>query len=569
MKRIIAAVSAFALLMSMAACSSQRTEVEYPYYDETKQINNHLFYRNDLNLAGADPCCIYITEGEEAGYFYLYPTTDTMYTKGFMAWRSKNLDVWEPVGIVFEPEEGSWGDRNLWAPEVIYNPGDGKYYMYFSMTDNSWRDGELAPRLCVAVADSPKGPFKQWTGTNADGEVIDIATPFADFGEHIEGMGLWECIDAHPFFDDNGDFYLYFNASRVNEDGSQIQGSSIYGVKMKDMVTPDYSTVVQLTKAGSTVVEEYIPCDYEGNTTVNEAPYVLKHNGKYYLTYSMNGYTDPFYSVCQAVSDFPLGPYTKIDGDVANPILGKEPYFDYVSGTGHHSFVKAGDELFIVYHAHLSRGLTDDLSNRGIAFDRAYFMYEESLDYDVLYVNGPTYSPTPLPEVFSGYENVAPLAKVTTKNLTGGTEEMLVDNRVVYHEYDRNKEVLFNESAEITLEFDTPQTISSILVYNSINISYAFSKIDRIELYPASKNDLLNETTDLAADKIVLTMEDITFDPTGIIAELFVKPGAAAIAEFETVEVSRIVIYVSSHAEQYSEEPIGISEIVVLGKTAE
>ena len=563
---ILAAILA-AIPAALAGCAGNPyTEVEYPFYDETGEINNRLFYRNDLEVHEADPCCIYISEGEEAGYFYLYPTTNTMYTRGVMAWRTKNLNDWEPLGIVYEPENGSWGEKNIWAPEVIRSKNDGKYYMYFSMSDESWKNGALAPKLCVAVSDSPKGPFVQWTGVNANGETIDLQTPFAEFDVHIPNSGMWSAIDVHPFFDTDGDFYLFFNASRENKDGIQIVGSSIYGMKMKDMVTPDYSTLVQLTRTGSTVVDEYVRCDYEGTTTINEAPYVLAHNGKYYLTYSMNGYTDPNYSVCQAVADSPLGPYTKISGDIANPILGRDPYFDYAAGTGHNSFVQAGDELFIVYHAHVGRGMTTD-TERGIAVDRCCFMYDETLGYDILYVNGPTYSPVPLPAVFSGYENVAGAAKVTVSDLKGGSASMLNDNRVVYHDYDRDQEVLFDKTAQITLEFERPETVAAVLVYNSINISYAFDKIDRIELYPTTKNSVLEKATDLPAEKLVLTMKDVAFDPTGIIAELFVKPGAAAIAEFEPVEVNKIVIYISSHQETDSTEPIGVSEITVLAKT--
>lgn len=569
MKRFLAITIVAVLLIALTGCETTilPTEVEYPFYDEIGKINNNLFYQNDLVLTAADPGCLYITEGEEAGYFYLYPTTDIMYTKGVMAWRSKNLNDWEPVGVVYQPEEGSWGYKNIWAPEVIYNKTDGKYYMYYNMTDESWKGGALAPKMCVAIADSPKGPFVQWTGTNADGMVVDLKTPFADIGDFLPDSGLWSVIDVHPFFDTNGDFYLYFNASRESEDGSQISGSAIYGMKMKDMVTPDYSTVVQLTRAGSIVVDEYIPCNYEGSTTINEAPFVLEHEGKYYLTYSMNGYTDPNYSVCQAVADSPLGPYTKVDGDVANPILGREPYFDYVAGTGHHSFVQAGDELFIVYHAHLGRGTTSD-TGRGIAFDRCSFMYDESLGYDVLYVNGPTYSPTPLPASFSGYENVADKAKVTVSELVSGSASMINDNRVVYHEYDRDQEAMFKGTAQITLEFDSPETVTSVMVYNSINISSAFNKIDRIELYPAEKNDLLNSVTTLPAESLVLTMKDVAYDSTGIIAELFVKPGVAAVAEFEPVSVYKIVIYISAHQEAYSTEPIGVSEVMVLGQVS-
>jgi hypothetical protein len=41
-----------------------------------------------------------------------------------------------------------------------------------------------------------------------------------------------------------------------------------------------------------------------------------------------------------------------------------------MSGTGHHSFFTAGDELFIAYHAHTDRVYGD--SQRAVAVDRVF-----------------------------------------------------------------------------------------------------------------------------------------------------------------------------------------------------
>lgn len=555
------------MFISLFACNNKGTEILYPYNNGEKNFNKELFYRNDLTLAAADPGCIYITEGEEKGYFYLYPTTDQMQTNGIMTWRSKDLNSWEEVGVVYESVDESWGYKNIWAPEVIYNPKDKKYYMYFSMTDESWKNGALAPKLCVAVSDSPKGPFLQWTGINAYGENIDIKTPFADFSKHIPNSGYWTAIDAHPFFDSKGDFYLYFVVTRENEAGVVIsgRGSMVYGVKMKDMVTPDYSTVTQLTEVGKVTPNSDEICEYEGNTTINEAPFVLEHKGKYYLTYSMNGYTDPYYSVCQAVGDSPLGPFTKIDGDIANPILCKEEHFNYVSGTGHPSFVNVDGEMFIIYHQHLGRGIPGQTA-RGIAFDSCGFVYNKKLGYDVLYVNGPSYSVTPLPSCYSNYKNVADRAKISAENFIGEDISVLNDGQIAYHKFDSNSQALFKSDAEIILEFSKPQKVASVLVYNGINITNAFDNVDFIEIYPTSKNSYLEEKTNVKVSKIKLALQDVKVDKAAFIADQNIKPGVAALAEFEPVETDKIVIKILSNRYKKSNEPIGISEIVILAE---
>ena len=38
---------------------------------------------------------------------------------------------------------------------------------------------------------------------------------------------------------------------------------------------------------------------------------MLKHNGKYYMTYSANGCWNKYYNVCYAISDSPLSGFVK------------------------------------------------------------------------------------------------------------------------------------------------------------------------------------------------------------------------------------------------------------------
>ena len=127
-------------------------------------------------------------------------------------------------------------------------------------------------------------------------------------------------------------------------------------------------------------------------------------------------------------------------------------------------------------------------------------------------------------------------------------------------------EFVFDGTAKITLEFDEPQTVASVLVYNSADIGKAFDSIEKIELYPSSLNASLKESAKVSSNRLVLRCENIPFDEDYFLEEYFIRPGAAAIAEFEPVEVSKIVIHVSSKKLQESGSEIGISDIAVLGK---
>ncbi|MDD2475775.1 MAG: family 43 glycosylhydrolase, partial [Dysgonamonadaceae bacterium] len=72
---------------------------------------------------------------------------------GIAVLTSDDLKVWEkPKGVgsgLALHKYFSYGDKWFWAPEVYYV--NGKFYMYYSAEEH----------ICVAVSDSPLGPFKQ------------------------------------------------------------------------------------------------------------------------------------------------------------------------------------------------------------------------------------------------------------------------------------------------------------------------------------------------------------------------------------------------------------------------
>ena len=121
------------------------------------------------------------------------------------------------------------------------------------------------------------------------------------------------------------------------------------------------------------------------DSSVVEGPFVLKHNGKYYLTYSANHTRSEDYAVGCAVSEHPMGPFERVS---YNPILKKS---EALNGTGHHSFTtsKDGRELVCVYHARPGR---DTKCARLTCVDRAAFESNPNGGDDILVVYGPTAS---------------------------------------------------------------------------------------------------------------------------------------------------------------------------------
>jgi len=251
-------------------------------------------YRNPLlpDREIADPFVLRVD-----GKYYLYPTSDA---KGYEVFVSDDLVHWARKARVFADPRG--GD---WAPEVFHNKrGDGKFYLYYTDTMPGEPRGPLHKQIGVAVADSPLGPF------------LD------------KGPLAPESIDADLFQDDDGSLYL-----------SYVELAGGFKIIVQPMADP-------LTKKGEPQVVIRPTEDWEKRSgEVTEGPFMLKHNGTYYLTYSGTGADSPNYGIGYATSKSPAGPFVKY---ADNPIAHRG---GDVLGPGHHCIIAGPDgKLWLVYH---------------------------------------------------------------------------------------------------------------------------------------------------------------------------------------------------------------------------
>ena len=174
------------------------------------------------------------------------------------------------------------------APEVIY--WNGYFYLYTSVGC----DGHYVFR-----SSSPTGPFTVQTG--------DL--------EHR--------IDGSVFIDDNGKWYFYH--------------ASDYGIQSVLMNNP-------FTIGDESLVEE---TSMDGWT---EGPYLIKRNGKYYLTYTGNHYLSKGYRINLATSI--ESPVSGFKSDILNPILINSEGDNVALG---HSMTVKGPNLdadYMAYHAY-------------------------------------------------------------------------------------------------------------------------------------------------------------------------------------------------------------------------
>lgn len=149
--------------------------MEFGYGDGTKpnadgslmltEYDTSLFYRNDLSLKKvADPCALYIEEGDYAGTIFVYGTSNTLGAAAFGVWGSTDGVNWTSYGVAFEPDRKSWSYSSLWAPEVIRSETDGRYYMTYSGRNANCKaaGGRYYDNTYIglAVSDSPVGTVR-------------------------------------------------------------------------------------------------------------------------------------------------------------------------------------------------------------------------------------------------------------------------------------------------------------------------------------------------------------------------------------------------------------------------
>ncbi|ADV66113.1 glycoside hydrolase family 43 protein [Deinococcus maricopensis] len=289
--------------------------------------------------------------------YYAYGTSGRPQAEGraFEVLHSTDLITWRSLGGALDPLDDPHA-RDYWAPEVAEH--GGRFYMYYSAGT-----GDKGHQLRVAVADAPQGPFR-------DARVI--LTPDDPF-----------TIDASPFRDDDGQWYLYY--ARDFLDGHRV-GTALAVSALSDMTTlhGERRTVLRATADWQIYRHnrEMYGQIYDWYTL--EGPFVVKHGGKYYCFYSGGAWEEPNYGVSYAVADHPMGPWTEPDSD-GPTLLRSIP--GQVVGPGHNSVVLGPDgHHYLVYHA-----WDPAKTARRMCLDRIEWTPDGPR------TNGPTLTPQPAP----------------------------------------------------------------------------------------------------------------------------------------------------------------------------
>ncbi len=384
--------------------------------------------------------------------------------------------------------------------------------------------------------------------------------------------GYYATIDPSPFVDPvTGKKYLYFKA----EGSLGMDWNISVGVEMENWLKPKWETAQYVAvdhfktvadwKNGENKGVSYEMSDY----TCNEGQFMLHHrdeSGKdwYYLTFSVNDYAKRDYQVGMAVGDNPLGPFRKLEEYEGGLLLSANNIDSgTVSGAGHHSFVKVGDQLYIAYHRH--RNALEPSADRYTAIDEVKFITVEDKngeDMVIPYVNGPTDTVQPLPDLYSGYTNVA--SKATVSCTDASTEAGCVNDGLlsVYKLADEDftnyiRESYITKTSTFSFDFANETEVRAVMVYNSALVRTMFYNISRMEFVLADGTTRVIENVKFDVEQYC----EIGGQNNNTVRDI--KSGAAALAEFNGIKVKSVKITVEVPEGQ---DEVGISEIKILGK---
>jgi hypothetical protein len=230
-------------------------------------------------------------------------------------------------GVALHVSEVPWAARQMWAPDAACK--DGKYYLYFPAKRP---DGIF--QIGVATGDHPAGPFVPEPEPIAGSYSIDPAV-----------------------FEDQGEFYLYFGGIW----GGQLQKyrDNVYDEAFEEpephqrALAPRVARLTADMKQFAEPARPVVILDEQGQELLAgdherryfEAPWLHKHAGKYYFSYS----TGDTHLLCYAIGDSPYGPFV-YQGALMSPVIG---------WTTHHSICEFEGRWYLFYHdSSLSGGVT-------------------------------------------------------------------------------------------------------------------------------------------------------------------------------------------------------------------
>lgn len=231
--------------------------------------------------------------------------------KDWLVFSTTDMTNWTEYPVSMKITDFPWAKSgDAFAAHAVKR--NGKYYWYIS---TNWSG------IGVAVSDRPEGPYKDALGK-----------PLLTNDDCFASSHSWACIDPAIYVDDDDTPWIFWG------------NRECYYAKLKDNMIEIDGDVKKV--------------DFDG-FSFTEAPWIHKHDGKYYLTYA----TEFPEKIAYAMSDNIEGPW-EYKG-LLNEIAGN-------SNTNHQAIVQFRGQWYFIYHNGAIN--TDGGSySRSICIDHLYY----------------------------------------------------------------------------------------------------------------------------------------------------------------------------------------------------
>jgi len=320
--------------------------IKYDTTDPTNQVGDIIYTADPAVMVIGDTVYLYSTRDEQA----LEVNDYRMYE--YRLWTSSDMLNWQNKGAVLRYSDFAWArgnekTGNAYAHHVIQRKdaaGKARYFFYAAV-EGGQTNGEFGFAIGVAVSDNPAGPF-----VDPRGMPMILLEDTAKYKDHS-----WRNIDPAVFIDDDGRAYLYWGNKQlwwVELDSNliQLKGESF---------TLDAAGKMQNRDASQVQIHTV-----DSLPNFEEAPYVSKHNGIYYLLYAA-GFPE---SIAYATSSSATGPW-QYRGIIMPPLPG--------TTTIHPALFDFNGHTYLAYHNADQPGGGN--YRRSVAVDRVYFNADGSI----------------------------------------------------------------------------------------------------------------------------------------------------------------------------------------------
>lgn len=332
-----------------------------------------------------DPAVLWVPQ--ERAWYMVATSNDA--PDSFPISRSENLLDWVHVGYAFpRGAKPAWtregvGLADYWAPE-LHRVG-GAYLLCFTARE---ADGSLSIGVATAVA--PGGPYVAAPAPLLRGGVIDAHVFVAEDGPILfwkdDSNGVWPRRLVRMIADDPAMAELLFASSADRATAALVAALWGWGagqppmeqffmlqplieavvdafadvrIALTSLGTPDANTILAAMRTpiharrmaadgsaliGTPRVVLVNDLDWEGHLI--EGPWLTRRDGRYYLFYAGNDFSNDRYGIGVAIADDPFGPYRK----VREPLLRSDAEW---TGPGHPSVAPGADgSPHLFYHAY-------------------------------------------------------------------------------------------------------------------------------------------------------------------------------------------------------------------------